>query len=206
MSENLIYWEQLKTVPKEAQSKIKGGRLKGMTDIKPQWRYMAMTEVFGPIGVGWKYTVDEKCIDDGALGVQIVTVSISLHFKHNGEWSEAIPGIGSSEFTAKESGGLRTSDEAYKMATTDALSVALKMIGVGATIYMGGADLSKHSPKPPEKIQLITESQVADLESLAKEVSADMPQFLKWLGVGSLPELYECNHKMAVEALEAKRN
>ena len=38
---------------------------------------------------------------------------------------------------AKEKNGLHCNDEAFKMATTDALSVASKHIGVAASVYMG---------------------------------------------------------------------
>jgi hypothetical protein len=41
--------------------------------------------------------------------------------------------------------GPYNSDEAFKMATTDALSVALKMIGVASAIYEGKWDGSKYS-------------------------------------------------------------
>ena len=50
----------------------------------------------------------------------------------------------------KESKGLYNSDECYKMAVTDALSVALKMIGVGADIYMGYPPETKYQNKPPK--------------------------------------------------------
>ena len=39
-----------------------------------------------------------------------------------------------------ESKGLRTNDEAFKMAYTDAQSVALKALGFGARIYIGKQD------------------------------------------------------------------
>ena len=55
MSDNLNVWDALKAVPAAAKKKIGGGRLKGMTDIKPQWRLQMMTEQFGPIGIGWYY-------------------------------------------------------------------------------------------------------------------------------------------------------
>ena len=45
--ENLEIYNKVKSVPEHAQSKIFGGRLKGMTDIKPQWRIQKMTEIFG---------------------------------------------------------------------------------------------------------------------------------------------------------------
>ena len=35
--------------------KIEFGYLKGKSDINPQWRLMAMTQAFGPVGHGWTY-------------------------------------------------------------------------------------------------------------------------------------------------------
>jgi hypothetical protein len=52
---NRFIWDALAKPPKEALKTIKGGRLSGMTDVNPQWRYKAVTDVFGPCGVGWKY-------------------------------------------------------------------------------------------------------------------------------------------------------
>ena len=54
---------------------------------------------------------------------------------------------------AQESSGLRASDEAYKMAITDALSVALKVLGVAADIYAGLWDGSKYLDELPQKIK-----------------------------------------------------
>ena len=53
----------------------------------------------------------------------------------NGEWSEAIQGIGGSSFVTNEKNGLYTSDECFKMALTDAISVACKALGIGADVY-----------------------------------------------------------------------
>lgn len=145
MSDNLIIWENLKQVPAACIKPIKAGRLKGMSDINPQWRMQAMTHQFGPCGIGWKYIVTKKWLEDGSEGQKIAFVDINLFFKDNGEWSDAIPGTGGSSFIAKETKGLYTSDEAYKMALTDALSVAMKAIGVAADIYMGAWDGSKYS-------------------------------------------------------------
>ena len=61
--------------------------------------------------------------------------NINLYIKKDGEWSEAIPGTGGAMLVAKESKGLYSSDEAFKMALTDAISVACKAIGMGADVY-----------------------------------------------------------------------
>ena len=143
--ENLEIYNKVKSVPKEAQSKIFGGRLKGMTDIKPQWRIQKMTEIFGVCGIGWKFEIiDIKYSEKDEKKQQCCFVKINLYIKVDNKWSDAIPGIGGSSFIALEKNGLYLSDECEKMALTDALSVAMKMIGVGADVYMGHG--GKYSP------------------------------------------------------------
>ena len=133
--DNLDIYNAVRSVPKEAQKEIRGGRLNGFTDINPMWRIKKLTEQFGPVGYGWKYKITDKHMVSGADGTMAAFMDIDLFVKVDGKWSEAIPGTGGSMFVAKEKGGLYTSDECYKMALTDALSVACKALGVGADIY-----------------------------------------------------------------------
>jgi len=148
--ENKDIWDKFKQPPIHALKTIGGGRLKGMTDINPQWRLEAMTEAFGPCGIGWKYEIVELWPVHLESGEVTAFSKINLYIKHNGEWSSPIPGIAGSMLVAKESSGLKTSDEAYKMATTDALSVAMKALGVAADIYAGLWDGSKYREIQPE--------------------------------------------------------
>ena len=141
---NLELYNKLRTVPKEAQKKISGGRLNGMTDIKPMWRIKKLTEVFGMCGIGWKAPIKNKEIIDGANGEKIAVVDIELYVKVDGKWSDPIDGTGGSSFIAKEKNGLYTSDECFKMAYTDAISVACKSLGMGADVYWGD---SKYATK-----------------------------------------------------------
>ena len=140
---NLEIWDALKQPPPEALKLIQGGRIKGKTDINPQWRYKAMTEQFGVCGFGWKYTVEKLWLEP--VGDEICAFAQVSLFIMEEHWSEAIPGIGGSMLVAKESKWPYVSDECYKMAITDALSVAMKMIGVAADIYAGLFDGSKYS-------------------------------------------------------------
>lgn len=108
-----------------------------MTDIRPMWRIEKLTEIFGPCGFGWKAPIRNKAIIDGANGEKIAIVDIDLYVKQDGEWSEPIAGTGGSTFVSNEKNGLYTNDECFKMAYTDALSVACKSLGFGADIYWG---------------------------------------------------------------------
>ena len=145
--ENMQIWNKLKRPPATALKTIQAGRLKGKSDINPQWRLEAMTEQFGPIGIGWKYEVVKMWNEP--LGSEVACFVLVNVFIKNGEnWSDAIPGVGGSMLLQQEKNGLHVSDEGYKMALTDALSVALKQIGVAADIYAGLWDGSKYKPDP----------------------------------------------------------
>ena len=149
MEENMKIFNLVKRVPKEAKKTITGGRLKGMTDIKPMWRIEKLTEMFGPCGIGWKTKILNKEIIDVSNGEKIVTIDIHLFIKQNGEWSEPIEGIGGNKLIAKENNGLYNSDEAFKMAYTDALSVACKSLGMGAEVYCGDSKYTTEQTKSP---------------------------------------------------------
>jgi hypothetical protein len=133
--ENLYYYNALRQVPPEAKKEIQAGRLKGKTDINPMWRIKALTDIFGPCGVGWKYEIAEKRMENGANGEIAAFVDILLYIFVDGKWSDAIPGTGGSAFVSSERNGLYTSDECFKMALTDAISVSCKALGVGADVY-----------------------------------------------------------------------
>lgn len=147
--ENMEFYNLVRTTPAEAKKSITGGRLRGMTDINPQYRIQTLTERFGPVGKGWYYTSDKKWTLEAGDEIMALT-DISLYVKYDGiggEWSAPIHGTGGSKLLAKESGGLYASDEAFKMANTDALSVACKQIGIAADVYWEKGE-SKYPTNP----------------------------------------------------------
>jgi len=156
--ENMDIWNKLCQPPKGALSQITAGRLKGKTDINPMWRFKAMTEMFGPCGTGWKYTIDDINFQDGAGDLKAAFVTVSLYYSVESnitdsgfKFSDPVQGVGGAMFVAKEKSGPYTDDEAVKKAVTDALGTALKMIGVAADIYSGKWDGSKYLGGPPEQ-------------------------------------------------------
>jgi hypothetical protein len=149
-SENLKFYEIFRAVPENAKKPIKGGRLNGMTDINPMWRIKMLTEQFGMCGVGWYYDVVKMWIDEGADGVKVSNVITNLYVKVDGEWSKPIQGIGGSTLVAKEKAvALYTSDEHFKMALTDSLSVCCKAIVIRAEVYWD-KDRTKYDSKGDE--------------------------------------------------------
>ena len=131
-------YNKARKVPEEAKKAITAGRLKGMTDINPMYRIKTLTEIFGPCGVGWWYEITEKkIIDDPITNQRAAFVDILLYYidPFSGEPSQGIPGTGGASFVAQERNGAYLSDECFKMALTDALSVACKALGVAADVY-----------------------------------------------------------------------
>ena len=134
VAKNLAIYEQARLVPKSAIKPIVSGRLKGKSDINPVYRIKRMTEIFGPCGIGWRYEIVKQWLETYGNEVKAFT-HINLYIKWDGEWSEAIPGIGGAAFVSMESKGAYVSDECYKMSLTDALSVSMKALGIAADIY-----------------------------------------------------------------------
>jgi hypothetical protein len=152
--ENLKTWNEMKSPPKSALKEIKGGRSKGMTDINPQWRYETMTRVFGMCGIGWKYVIEKLWNEPTCDNQTFCFALVKVYVKDGEEWSEPIHGVGGNMLVTKENAGLHASDEGYKMAVSDAIGTAMKMLGVGADIYAGKWDGSKYKDAPaPAKIE-----------------------------------------------------
>lgn len=149
---NLDLYNRVRVVPEEAKKPIKGGRLNGMTDINPMWRIKVLTSEYGPCGIGWFYKPVKKWTEQ-AGGETVAFVDIELFVKVDGEWSQPICGTGGSKLSQNERNGLFVSDECYKMATTDAISVACKQLGIGADVYFG-ADRTKYD-SPFERVERV---------------------------------------------------
>lgn len=163
---NLELYNKVRAVPDEAKKTIKGGRLKGMTDINPMWRIKKLTEEFGPCGMGWYYKTVDKRLEQAGKEIAAF-VDIELYIKIKGVWSMPIFGSGGSKFVTDEKSGLFVSDECYKMATTDALSVACKQLGIGADVYFQ-ADTTKYDAKSAANTEPKIDSR--QLVELRKEI------------------------------------
>ena len=138
--ENLELYNGWREVPQNAQKTITGGNLNGKTDINPMWRIKVLTDKFGPVGFGWYTKITEHWSDTETIGgnlERVAWVRLELYIKQGGEWSAPIEGVGGSKYAGKGRGS-ELNDEAFKMAETDALSVACKKLGIGADIYWAG--------------------------------------------------------------------
>ena len=159
--DKLSIYNAARTVPAEALTPITAGRLKGMSDINPVYRIKRMTEIFGACGFGWWYEITRRDIVFDELTAQkacFVDILLFVKDPDTGEVSHGIPGTGGSSFVATERSGKYLSDECFKMALTDAISVACKALGIAADVYWNKdrtkytantEDLGTPADKPP---------------------------------------------------------
>lgn len=188
---NMDIYEAVREVPAEAKRTIGAGRLKGFTDVNPMWRIKRLTEVFGPCGIGWKYEPIHRDIQT-FNGETCVFIDIMLYVvdPETGEWSDGIYGTGGSKLVATERSGPYVSDEAFKMAQTDALSVACKNLGIGADVYFA-KDRTKYSVNETfetktnldadkdKKNKMATDKERAYIWAIAKKKTGNPKDFLQ---------------------------
>lgn len=200
---NLELYDKFRQVPETAKKNISGGRLKGMTDINPMWRIKTLTEEFGICGFGWYYEITDKWIETSMAKDEITAnVKINLYVKRDNEWSKPIVGIGGSMLVANERNGLYVNDECYKMALTDAISVACKSLGIGADVYWN-KDNTKYNDGKKDQAVAPKEKTLTYREKLiiyAKEAGIPFAELAKDYGLNS--QTTEERFKEVLEDLE----
>lgn len=112
-----------------------------------------MTEQFGVCGFGWKYEVVRLWTEPGPSDQVFAFAHVNIYIKLGDQWSDPIPGLGGHMLAVKESSGIHANDEGYKMAITDALGTAMKMLGVAADVYAGRWDGSKYRADETEEVK-----------------------------------------------------
>lgn len=201
--QNLRIYEAARNVPPEACKSFNNGKFSG-TDINPMWRIKKLTELFGPAGIGWYYEVlserSERLNDDTVIAI----VDLNLYIKVDDEWSKPIYGTGGNQLVSKTSKGTSTSDEGYKMALTDALSVACKALGIGADVYFEKDKTKYTQPQNPPITcppRMATEEQV---RFISEHASAEQCMAMMNKYGTSLEKLTFANAEKAIAKLKGE--
>jgi hypothetical protein len=140
---NLDLWNKVeKTDPKHTKA-ITGKSYQG-TSPKPHYLIHKATETFGPVGIGWGFSIVDERIEDGAGGERMHIARVKVWYEWEGKRGE-VEHIGGTQFSGTRSSGKPFTDEdAPKKSVTDALVKALSMIGFAGDIFMGRYDDSKY--------------------------------------------------------------
>jgi hypothetical protein len=174
---NKKLWMQLKEVPKDARTSFDRGGFKG-TAINPTWQMQRMTEIFGPVGMGWGVDhVEHKLVPAG--DELLVFCTVRAWYCPGGEERCILHGFGGDKVTAVRGRGdkayTHNDDEAFKKAYTDALGNCFKSLGLGAAIHMGEYDGKYRQPtddeKPPKDAKKAAPAQEERPVTSADEVS-----------------------------------
>jgi hypothetical protein len=150
-SENTALWDNLgRTDPKHTKGFTRGGGFKG-TAIKPMWSYLRMTEEFGPCGTGWGVGEPTFQVVPGDNREVLVYCTASIWYRRDNAEAR-VYGVGGDKVVSYIKANEQynrperweSDDEAFKKAFTDAVTNALKLIGVGADVHMGLFDDNKY--------------------------------------------------------------
>ena len=180
---NMRFYGQVQDTPAAAQKAFNNGRFSG-TDINPMWRIKKLTEIFGPAGQGW-WTQNEHyqfqpCEATGEIAV-FCTLDLIVVDPETKEASKPIHGVGGNKFVLVQKGNPYCNDEAFKMAYTDAVSIACKALGFSSDIYYAN-DRTKYTmasdaqpantnvPAPTESLRDI----VMKVDERVKKLTAGM--------------------------------
>ena len=186
-------WDKLKkTDPKYTKPFGKFG--KELTTVDPQYQIQMMTSMFGPVGKGWKYTVEYKYLDG------LVFAEVSIKYYLDSKWYEYGP-VCSVQNLSKKNGSL--DDEAPKKAMTDAMTKAFSHLGMSADVFLGMFDDSKYVeslkkefaqkiPKTNGKRNIELDMQL-DMDQIRKHVKGINDIFALRKFRKEYPELFDSN-------------
>lgn len=156
MNENMKLWASVEKTPPEHTKQITGKAYQG-TSPKPHYLIRKATEVFGPCGIGWGFTIVDERVEEGAGGEKMHIARVRVWYEWQGKRGE-VEHVGGTQFSGmRNSGKAFTDEDAPKKSVTDALVKAMSMIGFAGDIFMGRYDDSKY---------------VAELKSEAREAQA----------------------------------
>lgn len=198
--DNLFFYDAGREVPQEAKKEIRGGRLSGKTDINPMWRIKKLTEMFGPCGIGWYYKSIKEWTEPHGDSVAAF-VKIEMYIKVGGEWSMPIQGTGGSMFVEMEKNGAHVSDECFKMATTDAISVACKQLGIGADVYWD-KDCTKYGRDGDQETGEPAAQEDAETASLRSQMESECRRC--GYGAAAIRKTYKVNDIRHMSKLQLK--
>lgn len=138
MAGNLHLWDRFADIDPKFTKAITGKPYKG-TSPNPHYVIRCLTEMFGPVGVGFGWEVKADGFEP--MGDEV------LHWCRIRFWHGDGPGFdayGQTKALMKTKNGLTLDEDAPKKSLTDAITKAAAQIGVAANIFLGRWDDSRY--------------------------------------------------------------
>lgn len=181
---NTRIWDQVDVTDPSATKNFTGmGGFKG-TAIKPTYLMHKATEVFGPCGEGWGWTVLEDRYDDGAplqaptkewpdapmIHAKLHTLKVQLWYLGKDGQKCTVEQYGHTPFVYLQQGKILTDWEVAKKSLTDAIGKCLQPLGFAADIHMGLFDDASYVDAVRDEVAMTkAEDRVAEEERQKQE-------------------------------------
>ena len=204
MNDKLNFWGKFpKTDEKYTKKNTEGGR--SSTSITPVYMVKLATEVLGPIGIGWGYSIIEERFDNTQPIILIEGNKsqgvLPQYMMDNGQivWEKTHTvvmemWVGSKENTFIQYGHTKYSymtktgkfyvDHEYgKKSVTDAMTKCLSLVGVCSDVYMGEFDDAIYREVAQVEHAIAkADDQAAEIEKRTKELQTHINQNIKLMG------------------------
>lgn len=215
---NMQIWNQVeKTDTRYTKDAKVGGQQ--ITSLNGTAMIMKATEVFGPAGFGFGWTVLEERFDKGAemfvgegekrssLGFELNhTVKIQFWAMLDGKRGE-FEQYGCTPYLYKSKYGTTTDGEAPKKSLTDAIKKSLSMLGFSADVFLGLFDDRDYVSqlKDEQKVEQ-AEDKIAEEEKQKQERLDYIKSVIESLQTAKSPNELKAFHDVAVRRLTARND
>ena len=139
MSNHLDLWSRFADIDPAFTKPITGKDYRG-TSPNPHYVIQCLTEMFGPVGVGFGWEVEQD--EFTPIGEEVLHWC-RIRFWHT-DRSNGFSAYGQTKALMKTKNGLRLDEDAPKKSLTDAITKAASQIGIAANIFLGRWDDSKY--------------------------------------------------------------
>lgn len=175
---NLDLWKQVESTDPDSTKEYRGAGGFAGTSINSTYQVKKATKMFGPVGIGWGYTIVSERFDEGAAvpiesdGHKIVSenVRLAVHTLHLKLWymmdgkKGEVEHFGHTPFVYINKWGIQIENEPAKKSLTDAIGKCLSMLGFSADIFSGEYDNQEYLD------QLRVETEIAKSEDKEQSV------------------------------------
>lgn len=145
--EKMGIWVQVcETDPKHTKHVSQRG---GFTAIDAQYQVQKATAVFGPVGSGWGYECEHSVIT--VDGVSLAVSDVTLWYRI-GDSDKGVYGPMRACNTLVSNKG-RIDEDAWKKATTDAITKLLSHLGFNADVFLGRFDDNRYVQRMEKKFE-----------------------------------------------------
>lgn len=214
---NLRIWDQVeKTAPSATKRAKVGGQ--EITSLNGVAMIMRATELFGPAGLGFGWSVLEERFDQGAPiyggeGGKLLlanelnhTVKILFWFKLDGKRGE-FEQYGCTAYLYKSKYGTTTDGEAPKKSLTDAIKKSLSMLGFSADVFLGLFDDADYvDQRKDEELIEQAEDKQAEEERQKEERLMYIKSVIESMATAQSANELKKIHDVAVRKLGARRD